>query len=180
MRPAALASNSSLYTTRDCNHHFSCSLARADLKWVLGPHFSAHSEFFVTVRLFDLIIWRNLFFLLSLADQKILSVGDLIFIFSETLLNFMFKSLMSFGNPPTESIEVQELSRFLYYLDILNKLLLLQRKHSKYMYAKCLNFPCFVRNLAACILHDSSARPTKVDQTNVRVNRNISDATDRF
>ena len=31
-----------------------------------------------------------------------------------------------------ESIEVRELLRFLFYLDILNKLSLLQRKHSKY------------------------------------------------
>ena len=48
-----------------------------------------------------------------------------------------------------ESIEVRELLRFLFYLDILNKLSLLQRKHSKYMYAKCLNFPCFITYLAA-------------------------------
>ena len=50
-----------------------------------------------------------------------------------------------------ESIEVRELLRFLFYLDILNKLLLLQRKHSKYMYAKCLNFPCFITYLATCM-----------------------------
>ena len=34
-----------------------------------------------------------------------------------------------------ESIEVQEHLRVLFYLDILNKLLLLHCKHSKYMYA---------------------------------------------
>ena len=50
-----------------------------------------------------------------------------------------------------ESIEVRELLRFLFYLDILNKFSLLQRKHSKYMYAKCLNFPCFITYLAACM-----------------------------
>ena len=50
-----------------------------------------------------------------------------------------------------ESIEVRELLRFLFYLDILNELSLLQRKHSKYMYAKCLNFPCFITYLAACM-----------------------------
>ena len=50
-----------------------------------------------------------------------------------------------------ESIEVRELLRFLFYLYILNKLWLLQRKHSKYMYARCLNFPCFITHLAACI-----------------------------
>ena len=50
-----------------------------------------------------------------------------------------------------ESIEVRELLRFLFYLDILNKLSLLQRKHSKYTYAKCLNFPCFITYLAACM-----------------------------
>ena len=50
-----------------------------------------------------------------------------------------------------ESIEVRELLRFLFYLDILNKLSLLQRKHSKYMYAKCLNFSCFITYLAACM-----------------------------
>ena len=50
-----------------------------------------------------------------------------------------------------ESIEVRELLRFVFYLDILNKLSLLQRKHSKYMYAKCLNFPCFITYLAACM-----------------------------
>ena len=50
-----------------------------------------------------------------------------------------------------ESIEVRELLRFLFYLDILNKLSLLLRKHSKYMYAKCLNFPCFITYLAACM-----------------------------
>ena len=48
-----------------------------------------------------------------------------------------------------ESIEGRELLRFLFYLDILNKLLLLQRKPSKYMYARCLNFPCFIKYLAA-------------------------------
>ena len=50
-----------------------------------------------------------------------------------------------------ESIEGREMLRFLFYLDILNKLSLLQRKHSKYMYAKCLNFPCFITYLAACM-----------------------------
>ena len=50
-----------------------------------------------------------------------------------------------------ESIEVRELLRFLFYLDILNKFWLLQRKHSKYMYARCLNFPCFITYLAACM-----------------------------
>ena len=50
-----------------------------------------------------------------------------------------------------ESIEVRELLHFLFYLDILNKLSLLQRKHSKYMYAKCLNFSCFITYLAACM-----------------------------
>ena len=50
-----------------------------------------------------------------------------------------------------ESIEVREMLRFLFYLDILNKLLLLQRKHSKYMYAKCLIFPCFITYLVACM-----------------------------
>ena len=34
---------------------------------------------------------------------------------------------------------------YCYYLDILNKLLVLQRKQSKNMYAKYLNFPCFIR-----------------------------------
>ena len=50
-----------------------------------------------------------------------------------------------------ESIELRELLRFPIYLDILSKLSLLQRKHSKYMYAKCLNFLCFINYLAACI-----------------------------
>ena len=50
-----------------------------------------------------------------------------------------------------ESIEVRELLHFLFYLEILNKLSLLQRKHSKYMYAKCLNFPCFITYLSACM-----------------------------
>ena len=50
-----------------------------------------------------------------------------------------------------ESIEVRELLSFLFYLDIFNKLSLLQRKHLKYMYAKCLNFPCFITYLVACI-----------------------------
>ena len=61
-----------------------------------------------------------------------------------------------------ESIEVRELLRFLFYLNILNKFLLLQRKHSKYMYARYLNFPCFIKSLAACmhacILHVLSVR----------------------
>ena len=48
-----------------------------------------------------------------------------------------------------ESIEVRDHLRFLFYLDILKKLLLLQCKHSKYMYARCLNFPCFIKYLAA-------------------------------
>ena len=65
-----------------------------------------------------------------------------------------------------ESIEVRELLRFLFYLDILNKLSLLQRKHSKYMYARCLNFPCFINYLAACmhacILHVLSVRLSRV------------------
>ena len=49
------------------------------------------------------------------------------------------------------SIEVQEVLRFLFYINILNKLLLLQRKHSKYVYAKCLNFLCFIKSLAVCM-----------------------------
>ena len=49
------------------------------------------------------------------------------------------------------SKEVREILRFLFYLDLLNKLLLLQCKHSKYMYARCLNFPCFINYLAACM-----------------------------
>ena len=55
-----------------------------------------------------------------------------------------------------ESNELRELLRFLYYLDILNELLLLLRKHSKYMHAKCLNFPCFFLKcgwMYAYILH---------------------------
>ena len=48
-----------------------------------------------------------------------------------------------------ESIGVREHLRFLFYLDILNKFLLLQCKHSKYMYARSLNFPCFIKYLAA-------------------------------
>ena len=52
-----------------------------------------------------------------------------------------------------ESIEVRELLCFLFYLDVLNKVLLLQRKHSKCMYAKFLNFPCFILKnwLHACM-----------------------------
>ena len=50
-----------------------------------------------------------------------------------------------------DSIEVREILRFLFYLDSLNKLSLLQRKHSKYMSARCLNFPCFINYLAACM-----------------------------
>ena len=34
------------------------------------------------------------------ANQNIKSVRGLIFMFSETLFNFMFSGLMSFGNPP--------------------------------------------------------------------------------
>ena len=44
-------------------------------------------------------------------------------------------------------------------------LLLLLRKHSKYMYAKCLNFPCFIKKIGcmqSCILYVSSARLTGV------------------
>ena len=65
-----------------------------------------------------------------------------------------------------ESIEVAELLRFLFYLDILNKLLLLLCKHLKYMYSRCLNFPCFINYLAACmhasILHVLSVRLTRI------------------
>ena len=43
-----------------------------------------------------------------------------------------------------EAIVIRDISRFLLYLDTSKKLLLLQRKHSKYMYAKCLNFPSFI------------------------------------
>ena len=46
---------------------------------------------------------------------------------------------------------MRDLLRFLFYLDILKKLLLLQRNDSKYMYARCLNFPCFINYLAACM-----------------------------
>ena len=48
----------------------------------------------------------------------------------------------------TESIKVRELLRFLYYLDILNKLLLLQRKHSKKIYHKGLNFLRFLNKFS--------------------------------
>ena len=50
-----------------------------------------------------------------------------------------------------ELIVLRELLHFLFYLDILNELSLLQREHSKYMYARCLNFPCFINYLAACM-----------------------------
>ena len=63
-----------------------------------------------------------------------------------------------------ESIEVQELLRFLFYIDILNKLLLLLCMHSKYMYARCLNFPCFIKFfgcILACILHVLCVRLTR-------------------
>ena len=48
-------------------------------------------------------------------------------------------------------IEVRDILRFLFYLDILNKVFLVQCEHSKYMYARCLNFPCFINYLAACM-----------------------------
>ena len=44
-------------------------------------------------------------------------------------------------------IFVRERLRCLYYLDILKKFLLLQRKHSNCEYAKCLNFPCFIKKI---------------------------------
>ena len=47
-----------------------------------------------------------------------------------------------------ESMEVREHLRFLDYIDILNRFLLLQRKYSKYVYAKCLNFPYFIKEIA--------------------------------
>ena len=53
---------------------------------------------------------------------------------------------------------------FSMLLDILNKFLLLQRKHSKYMYAKCLNFLCFIKKFGCmhvCIVHVSYARLTR-------------------
>ena len=62
------------------------------------------------------------------------------------------------------SIEVQELLRFLFYRNILNKLLLLQRKHSKYMYARCLNSPEFLKKfgyLHECILDVRLSRECK-------------------
>ena len=63
-----------------------------------------------------------------------------------------------------ESIDVREPLCFLFHLDILNKLLLLQCKRSKYMYARCLNFPCFIKLfgcMLACILHVLSVRLTR-------------------
>ena len=63
-----------------------------------------------------------------------------------------------------ESIEVREHLRCLFYLDILNKLLLLQCKHSKYMYARCLNFPCFITKFScmhAYILNVLTQRLTR-------------------
>ena len=63
-----------------------------------------------------------------------------------------------------ESIEVPEHLRFLFYIDILNKFLLLQCKHSKYMYARCLNFSMFYKVFGcihACILHVLSVRLTR-------------------
>ena len=59
--------------------------------------------------------------------------------------------MSKFGAVVIELIEVRELLRFLFYIDILRKLLLLQCKHSKYMYVRCLNFPCFITYLAACM-----------------------------
>ena len=52
------------------------------------------------------------------------------------------------------SLEMSELLRFLSYFsyfDILNKLSLLHCKHSKYIYGRCLNFPCFINYLTACM-----------------------------
>ena len=67
-----------------------------------------------------------------------------------------------------EAIGVREILSFLYHLDILNKLLLLQRKHSKHMYAKYPNFPCFIEKIGcmhAYILHVSSARLNRADHS---------------
>ena len=50
-----------------------------------------------------------------------------------------------------EAIEMRDIIRFPYHLDIKNKLLLLQQKHSKYMNAERLNFPCFLKKLGVCI-----------------------------
>ena len=55
------------------------------------------------------------------------------------------------GEVVIELIELRERLRFLFYLNIYNKLLLLQQKHSKYMYARCVNFPSFIKSLAACM-----------------------------
>ena len=55
-----------------------------------------------------------------------------------------------------EAADVWDILCFLYYLDILNQLLLLQRKHSKFMYAKCVEISMFYKLFGcmhACILH---------------------------
>ena len=69
-----------------------------------------------------------------------------------------------------ESVDVRGILHFLIYRDILNKLLPLQRKHSKYMYAKSLNFPSFIKKIGcmhACILHVLSAHLTRVFNSDI-------------
>ena len=50
-----------------------------------------------------------------------------------------------------ELIEMREILRFYVLLDNLNKILLQQWKHSKYMYARCLNCLCSIKYLPELI-----------------------------
>ena len=67
-----------------------------------------------------------------------------------------------------ESLEVREHLRFVFYLDILNKLLLLQWKHSKYMYEFFMFYEVF-DCIRACVLHVLSVRLTKVSSSRGKI-----------
>ena len=63
------------------------------------------------------------------------------------------------------AVDVPDILPILIYHEILSEFLLLQRKHSEHMYAKCLKFSCFSNKngcMHAFILHVLSARLTKV------------------
>ena len=50
-----------------------------------------------------------------------------------------------------EAADVRDFLSFLFCLDIWKMFLLLQQKPSKHMYSNCLDFPCFIRTMAACM-----------------------------
>ena len=110
-------------------------LSRMAIEIIHIKFVSTHAEFLIKLKIAE---WSNVKEITNMSTSEVVVIES--------------TSIDSITTTSEVLIFVREHLRCLYYLDILKKFLLLQRKHSKCMYAKCLNFPCFIKKnwLHAC------------------------------